>query len=1147
MAKASVDVFINGNLAKASLRDLKLEASKLRNELARLEPTSSDFVEKSKKLQNVTGQIDKINTSLKGSKGLFSSISKEIKAFGTVAIAAFGFEMITSQISNLIQKNAKLSDSMADIQKTTGLTALEVNELNSELGKLNTRTATADLREMAVVAGQLGVEGKSNIIGFVSSMDKLNVALGDEFGGKADELATKIGGLRNVLTDIKSDNIGKDLLFIGNALNQLSAKGAATAPVVQDFANRIGGVGISLGLSSGQVLGLSATLQELNITAERGGTATIKLLQKMVSNSDAFASIAGVSVDKFRKMLDTDLYGAFVKVAEGSTKTGGAATKLIQLLEDAELSGAGVTEIFSKLGSNTKLLTEKVNLATESLTSNNSILNEFNIKNETLAAKLERVQKALLGAFSNPTVTKWVENIVSLLDDWTKTDVSSTIENERIQLLLLEQKLYDVNVKGEDRIKLINNLKSQYPGYLQNIDAEKASNAELSASIDTVNRSLIDKIKLQKQGEKIATILKPIAEFEGYQADRTIARDAKLAKARKEYNLKLAEGLSLEEQSKQLYEQLKKLPDTNNAEKDNERKRLIASLWQDQFVIDNWKNRAQNLRNTELKAALDQMKIYEEAFNKAFGKMENAQPNNDINKKTGTYNSLKDEKNAEKAAAKKAKAEAKALKDSERQVQKYLDDIRSIEDNAVNHYNASIVDKFDRERALAATATDREIENNRRRIKDRNLLTKIEKDAFDSLQRKIEAINKEEKEFHEQQQKELMQQLDTEIANENAIAVVKAEKRVIEANSFEDELKASAELHGAKTKQLFDEYAIKLQAAEGDASAQKLIYEQFLKDKAELDKAYFDNYKAKNADTKKAEIDAAVQTANDIANVWFMVLDALDNARQAAYNNQLARNNAEKKVELTTLKYKLDHKKISEEQFNAEKARIEKVYALKQYEMDVKLFEQRKRMAITEALIKGALLAMQLSIEYTPLLGIPLAIGITAAQVAVIDSQAPPEAPQFASGGATMALPGITGQGGSIATGGIVTKPYYALVGEKGAEYIIPNYLLQDPMVADSVRMIESLRTGRTSRAKGFADGGSTAKNAVNTNSVFNEAAIVSELQALRAELKNNLNKEVILSYQQLANFLDNALESRYPNGIKVVNNNLKPRIFGTT
>jgi uncharacterized phage infection (PIP) family protein YhgE len=152
------------------------------------------------------------------------------KYFGVITAAVATFAGIGYSIKTIIDGSAKLSDSFADIQKTTGMTAKEVKELNSELGKIDTRTSREELRKIAVVAGQLGIQ-KSQVLEFTESIDKLNVALGDEFGGGAEQIADEMGKLRNVFIDVKTANVSQDLLHIGNALNVLGAEGAATSPV----------------------------------------------------------------------------------------------------------------------------------------------------------------------------------------------------------------------------------------------------------------------------------------------------------------------------------------------------------------------------------------------------------------------------------------------------------------------------------------------------------------------------------------------------------------------------------------------------------------------------------------------------------------------------------------------------------------------------------------------------------------------------------------------------------------------------------------------------------------------------------------------------------------------------------------------------
>ncbi|MCK6611533.1 MAG: phage tail tape measure protein [Bacteroidia bacterium] len=239
----------------------------------------------------------------------------------------------------------------------------------------------------------------------------MNVAMGMEFQGGAEQVATEMSKLRNIFTDIKSNDIGTDLQFISNAMLTLAQSGVATAPVVADFANRIGGIGIQVGLSTGQVLGLSATLQELNVSAERGGTAVVKILQKMLTESESFAEIAGMSIDSFRQLLNEDLFGAFVKVMEGSKKLGPNATGLAKIIKDLEVQGAGASEVFSKLGTNTEMLKDKVDLASESLANNNNLTAQANEMQNNFAGSVEKVSKSWNKLTSNPAIVSFFTSI----------------------------------------------------------------------------------------------------------------------------------------------------------------------------------------------------------------------------------------------------------------------------------------------------------------------------------------------------------------------------------------------------------------------------------------------------------------------------------------------------------------------------------------------------------------------------------------------------------------------------------------------------------------------------------------------------------------------------------------------------------------
>lgn len=379
---------------KPSFMQQQALVTELRNKLKRMSEDAPGYAEKFEAFRKAKTRLDEMSASFNTAEKAQRSWMSDAKtvAFGVLIgnTVQSALQAIGGYFSGIISGNAALSDSLSDIEKATGLSAEQVAKLNSQLGKIDTRTKTADLREIAVGLGQIGeAADKAN----VEAIDQIVVALGDEFGGGAREITTTLSVLRNNLSDIKSGNYAEDVTHIGNALNVLGAEGLATAPVVTDIATRIAGVGRTFKLSSGQILGVAATFQELGINSERGSTAFTKLMQKIGSEPEKFSKVAGVSVKKFKEMINTDMLGAFTAVAEGARKAGSDNVVFSQILKELDADGSGAGEVLSKLGANHELLTTKVTSASNALKDNGSIVDEFGKKNTNLAANLEKLSK----------------------------------------------------------------------------------------------------------------------------------------------------------------------------------------------------------------------------------------------------------------------------------------------------------------------------------------------------------------------------------------------------------------------------------------------------------------------------------------------------------------------------------------------------------------------------------------------------------------------------------------------------------------------------------------------------------------------------------------------------------------------------------
>jgi TP901 family phage tail tape measure protein len=407
------------DITKLSLKDLKSEQQRLNSLFEKTDYGSKGYFKLQSDLQAVNNRIKEVKSGLGPFGQAWAKLRQELLSVQGIFLALFAGGFLTTSLVGFIKTLGDLDDQLADIRKTTGMSAKEVEELNKRFGTIDTRTAKKELRDIAIVLGQMGYT-KDEIFGTAVALDKLAVSLSDEFSGGARDVADTMGKLRNVLIDMKTKNAADDMLRLGNALNVLGQEGIATGPVVAEFANRIGGVGVTLGLTSGQVLGLSAAMQEMNISAERGSTAVVGILQKMTTHTKEFARVAGMTTEEFADLVNNDIYGAFMKVTKGAAENANSATLLGELLKDLSVDGARVSEVFTKIGNNTELVTDKVNTATQALTNTDSILDEFAIKNNTLGAQLAKLQKDLYGLFANDEIKNGAVDLVKRIGNFVK-------------------------------------------------------------------------------------------------------------------------------------------------------------------------------------------------------------------------------------------------------------------------------------------------------------------------------------------------------------------------------------------------------------------------------------------------------------------------------------------------------------------------------------------------------------------------------------------------------------------------------------------------------------------------------------------------------------------------------------------------------
>lgn len=540
-SKSTANIYINGVSADATLKSLRAEAAKLRNELANLSPTSEEFAKKAERFREVDGRIQTLNGNLKQTKGLFGQLQTELGKFGTLAIAYLGFDAITGKVGNMIRKNAELSDSMADVMKTTGMTEEEVKNLNKSFGEYDTRAARSELLALARDAGKLGITGSKEIEGFVRAADKINVALGEDLGQDA---ITQIGKLVSLFQLKEQFGLEESMIKVASAMNTLGASSEASEGYIVDFLNRMGGIAPMAGISITEVMALGATLDSLGQTSEVSSTALSKMFTKMASDATTYARIAGVSTKEFRQMMNDNALGAFMMVLEAAGKTEGGLIQLTETLGDLGVEGGRATGVFGVLSKNTDLLKKQMDIANQSFQEGNSVIDEFNTKNNNLAANLEKLQKWLGGLFVNNAFLEGMKQFVNYAVRLINIPLSEKMEKERIELRKVELQLLNTNIPQAERLKLIRELQENYPEYFKHLDAERVSNRELQKAIKALNDEMINKIILQREDEKIQRNNEVIAEKRMNFLEREDKLRAQIIATAEKNNVQLKDGLN---------------------------------------------------------------------------------------------------------------------------------------------------------------------------------------------------------------------------------------------------------------------------------------------------------------------------------------------------------------------------------------------------------------------------------------------------------------------------------------------------------------------------------------------------------------------------------------------------------------------------
>lgn len=378
------------NMSTANVRDLEYSIKIINEQLREMPRGTAEFDRMQEKAKKLRTELEQVRYEGAAQQSLLSRTADFFNKIQGAAIAAVGaITGLTFTIRRCVEAFASMDHEMENVRKYTGQTKEQVEDMNEEFKKLDTRTARERLNQLAGDAGRLGIQGQEAIMEFVDAADKINVALGDDLGEGA---VKNIGKLAMSFGTDKTMGLRGAMLATGSAVNELAQNSSASASYLVDFTARVAGFGKQVGLTQTQIMGFGAVMDENMLRDEMAATAFGQLLVKMTTNLDTFAKLTGMKVEEYKTLVTEDINGAILAVAK--SLKGRDMQDLGQVFDAMNLDGQRAIGVLSTLGQKVDDVAERQRIANEAFDKGTSIIEEYNIQNNTVQSQLDKAKKS---------------------------------------------------------------------------------------------------------------------------------------------------------------------------------------------------------------------------------------------------------------------------------------------------------------------------------------------------------------------------------------------------------------------------------------------------------------------------------------------------------------------------------------------------------------------------------------------------------------------------------------------------------------------------------------------------------------------------------------------------------------------------------
>lgn len=294
---------------------------------------------------------------------------------------------VTLALAGLVAAAASFESAFIGVEKTVEGTPEQFAKLETEirgLSKVMPQSAN-EIAGVAEEAGRLGIKRED-----IAEFSKTMIMMGDTTDMSSSQAAQSMARLMNIMGTSESEveNLGSAITHMGN-------NAAASESEILEMSRRLAGASQQVGMTESEVVAMAASMAELGIRAEAGGTAMQKTLLTMNTavmeggeELDTFAGVAGMTADEFKQAFEQDAKQAVIAFIAGLDDVSASGGDVASVLGDVSLNNERTMDTLLRLSSSHEELSSNMDLSANAFAEGSALADEADKRYQSLHSVL---------------------------------------------------------------------------------------------------------------------------------------------------------------------------------------------------------------------------------------------------------------------------------------------------------------------------------------------------------------------------------------------------------------------------------------------------------------------------------------------------------------------------------------------------------------------------------------------------------------------------------------------------------------------------------------------------------------------------------------------------------------------------------------